>query len=126
MFGKESIYGQLSVTLDEKNRIILPKFTYVEPKETLLVVDKEQYLSICREEKIDKIIKDLERKYVFSSFESKKEIDIQLLKIYRSILKKVQSDNQHRISLGGIDIQDKKILCIGAKDSLILDTKIRN
>jgi len=123
MFGEENIYGQTSVSLDSKSRIILPKFTYIEPKEELLIVDKEQYLSVCKEDKMNNIIKQLEEQYICGDSKRKREIDLELLKISSSILKKVQSDKQHRINLSGIEIKDKKVLCIGAKDSLILDVK---
>ena len=86
----------------------------------------EDYLYVCKEEKIENIVSNLEQKYIYSDLDEKKHIELELLKIYRAILKKVEVDKQRRLNLGGIDIQDKKILCIGAKDSLILDTKIRN
>ncbi len=126
MFGEGNIYGQTSVSLDTKDRIILPVFTYAEPKDELLVINKEDYLYVCKEEKIENIVNNLEQKYIYSNLDEKKQIELELLKIYRAILKKVEVDKQRRLNLGGIDILDKKILCIGAKDSLILETKIRN
>lgn len=126
MFGEGNIYGQTSVTLDSKDRIVLPTFTYAEHEDELLVINKEDYLYVCKEEKIENIVSNLEQKYIYSNLDEKKQIELRLLKIYRSILKKVEVDKQKRINLGGIEIPDKKILCIGTRDSLILDTKIRN
>ena len=69
MFGEGNIYGQTSVTLDPKDRIILPTFTYAEPKDELLIINKEDYLYVCKEEKIENIINNLEQKYVSSNLD---------------------------------------------------------
>ena len=46
MFGKESIYGQSMVHLDDKKRIILPKFTGATQGDRLVLVRNKNYLSI--------------------------------------------------------------------------------
>ena len=126
MFGEESMYGQSVVHLDNKNRIFLPKFTYVEKDDSLLIIDKEDYLSIYKEDLFEEKIKYLEDLYINSDSNRKREIDVELLKLYSSILKKVKADNQHRISLGGIETDKEEFLCIGARNHAILDTRCIN
>ena len=61
MFGEESIYGQSIIHLDDKRRIILPKYTYAEKGDKLVIVRKKGYLSVEREDILDGKIKELER-----------------------------------------------------------------
>lgn len=123
MFGEESMYGQYMVHLDDKDRIFLPRFTYVEQGDSLLIIDKEDYLHVYGEEVFEKRIKQLEDIYIKSSSDKKREIEIELLKLYSSILKKVKADSQRRINLGGIKTNKNEFLCIGARDHIVLDTK---
>ena len=123
MFGEESIYGQSLVHFDSKKRIFLPSFTLVEPKETLLVINNEDFLSIYKEETYEKYIKEIERQYLTYDLSEKRKCDLLLLKFYSTILKKVQCDNQKRINLGGIETEKDEFLMIGAKDHIMLDTR---
>ena len=123
MFGEESIYGQSLVHFDSKKRIFLPGFTLVEPKETLLIVNNVDFLSVYKEETFEKYIKEIEKQYLTYDLSKKRECDLLLLKFYSSILKKVQTDNQKRINLGGIETEKEEFLLIGAKDHVMLDTK---
>lgn len=123
MFGQESIYGQRMVTVDHKGRLMLPKFTGIEPQEILLIVDNIDYLSLYKEEMIETKIKMLEELYINSDSDKKRKIELELLKIYESVLKKVKSDNQRRINLGEIKTDSNNFLCVGAKDHVIFKTK---
>ena len=125
MFGEESIYGQSLVHFDTKKRIFLPSFTFVEPKETLLLVNNIDFLSVYKEKTYENYIKEIEKQYLTYDLDKKREVDLILLKLYSSILKKVESDNQKRINLGGIETDKNEFLCIGARDHVILDTKCR-
>ncbi len=112
MFGEKSIYGQSIVHIDDKNRIILPKYTYAEPGDKLLVINEGEYLAIHSEQEIEEKLKQKEKEL------DKKE----LFMLYSSILKKVECDKQGRITLG--DITDSNELeCIGAREYLILKPK---
>lgn len=125
MFGKENIYGQTILHCDPKKRIILPKFTYAEKDDSLVILNKINYLSIYEEELINKKIEDLEKMYVGYDKQKKKEVDLMLLDLYKSILKKVKVDAQHRISLAGIEFKTNEFMCIGAKNYIILDPNTR-
>lgn len=128
MFAKDNIYGQSIVHCDDKKRIILPKFTYVEKNDSLVILNKINYLSIYEEEIINKKIDELEKMYIGYDNKKKKQVDLMLLDLYKSILKKVKVDAQHRIGLGGIEFTTNEFMCIGAKNYVILDpdTKKRN
>lgn len=123
MFGEKSIYGQSMVWYDAKRRICLPSFTLIEPKESLLIVKNEDYLSIYKEETYEKIIEDIKKQYITFDLNKKRQSDLMLLNLYKNILKKVESEAQKRICMGGIETDKEEFLCIGAKDHVILDTK---
>jgi len=123
MFGEKNIYGQSIVRFDGKRRIFLPSFTLVEPKDTLLIVKNIDYLCVYNESDYEKIISKFEKQYLTYDLNKKRECDLMLLHLYKSILKKVQSDSQKRINLGSIETDKNEFLCIGAKDHVILDTK---
>ena len=60
MFGESSIYGKCIIHLDDRNRIILPKFTSAEKGDKLLLVRNKGYMSIHREDILDIKIRRLE------------------------------------------------------------------
>ena len=123
MFGEKSIYGQSIIHFDSKKRIFLPSFTLVKPKDTLLIIKNMDYLSVYSESDYEKIISEVEKEYLTFDLNKKREADLNLLYLYKSILKKVEADSQKRINLGGIETDKNEFLCIGAKDHVILDTK---
>ena len=120
MFGEESIYGQSIIHLDDKNRIILPKYTGAEKGDKLVIVRKKGYLSVEREDILDSKIKELERLCLKSVDSEKTKYEIEFYKMCSSILKKVTCDSQGRITLGNI-VDRNEIKCIGARQSLILE-----
>ena len=109
--------------LDPKKRIIQPSFTLVQPKDSLLIVKNIDYLSVYEESYYEKIIKEIEKEYLTFDSDKKRQCDLKLLNLYKSILKKVEADGQKRINLGGIETDKKEFLCIGAKDHVMLETK---
>lgn len=123
MFGEKSIYGQSFVHFDSKKRIFLPSFTLVQPKDSLLIVKNIDYLSVYEESYYEKIIKEIEKEYLTFDSDKKRQCDLKLLNLYKSILKKVEADSQKRINLGGIETDKNEFICIGAKDRVILETK---
>lgn len=123
MFGEKSIYGQSIVHFDSKKRIFLPNFTLVQPKDSLLIINNHDFLSIYREDYYEKIIKEIEKEYLTFDSDKKRQCDLKLLNIYKSILKKVEVDSQKRINLGGIETDKDEFLCIGAKEHAMLETK---
>ena len=114
MFGDESIYGQSTIHIDDKKRIILPKYTGAKKGDKLVIVRKKGYLHVEREDILDTKIKELERICSRSVDPEKTKLEIELFKMYSSILKKVTCDSQGRITLGDI-VDSREIKCIGAR-----------
>lgn len=48
MFGENYILGKKSIKMDDKGRIILPSFTYAEPKEDIvfMISDNMEYINL--------------------------------------------------------------------------------
>lgn len=124
MFGEESIYGKSIIHLDDKNRIILPKYTGAEKGDKLLLVRKNEEIQIHREDIFDSKVIKLEELCLQSTGELKIEKEKELLELYNSIIKKVTCDSQNRITLS--EIKDcSEIECIGARQYLILKPQKR-
>ena len=120
MFGEKGIYGQSIIRVDDANRMILPKYTFAEPGDNLLILNEEEFLSIHSENEIEEKIKRLELELEEASSRNRKAKKKELYILYSSILKKVTCDKQGRITLGDTT-NSKEIKCIGAKDYLILE-----
>ena len=120
MFGEESIYGQSIIHLDDRKRIILPKYTGAEKGDKLVIVRKKGYLTVEREDILDSKIKELEKLCSRSVDPEKTNLEIEFFKMCSSILKKVTCDSQGRITLGDT-IDSNEIKCIGAREYLILE-----
>lgn len=126
MFGEEKIFGKSEISIDEKNRIKLPKFTYAESGDRIIIQKEDDELKISNELRIVKIIEEIEEslKYVKNSSEAKilkEEMD----KLYISILSTKTCDQQNRIILPN-DIFDtsetNKIIAVGYGDYVKLYT----
>lgn len=120
MFGEHSIYGQSTVHVDSANRIILPKFTYAEEGDSLLITDEGEYLTVHSEKEFEEKLKQKELDLEEASYRIKKAKKRELLILYSSILKRVTCDKQGRITLGNA-IDTDEIKCIGAREYLILE-----
>ena len=125
MFGEQSIYGQTMVHIDDKNRMFLPKITYVEKDDNLLILNKGDYIGIYSVETFEETLKRLEKSFFGNDLQMKRELDLEILKLYSSILRKVKVDSQNRINFGNVELEDSEILCIGAKDHIMLKTKFK-
>jgi len=124
MFGENIILGQAEASLDGKNRIILPKFTGAEEGDKLVIVDEIDFLSIYSEEVFTKQIELLEAELNQSqNITELRRNNLRLLRYYRRILKRVTCDKYHKINLGLVKNNKNKIICIGAKDHLIIQAK---
>ena len=119
MFGEQSIYGQSNVRIDDKNRIILPKYTYAEAGDKLLVINDGEYLSIHSEQEFEEKLRQKELELEKSSLKQKNAKKRELLILYSSVLKRVTCDKQGRITLGNIT-DSNELKCIGAREYLIL------
>lgn len=55
MFGDKRITGAKTTTLDEKNRIVLPKFTSAEKEDKIAILSKEEFISLYSSDYIEKL-----------------------------------------------------------------------
>ena len=130
MFGEKNIYGQINLKLDDKNRIILPKFTYRETGDSLVIVKNKEsnsydiYKTEVFDEKLQDQINYLEDK-LKKTIDDKKREQIQKLlnELYDSILVKTTCDKQGRIVITSILDEGEKIdtvEAIGAYNHLMI------
>lgn len=126
MFGEERMFGKSEISIDKKNRITVPAFTYVEKGDKIIIQKEDNELKLSNELRIVKIMETIEKslKYVKDSSEAKilkEEMD----KLCISILSKKTCDNQCRIVLPN-DIFDtsetNKIMAVGHGDYIKLYT----
>ena len=120
MFGEQSIYGQSTVHIDDKKRIILPKYTFAEAGDSLLIVNEGEYFSIHSEKEFEEKLKQKEIELDKTSSKLRSAKKRELLIMYSSILKRVTCDKQGRITLGNIT-DSNELKCIGAREYLILE-----
>lgn len=98
MFGEEEIFGNFKVSIDERNRIVLPSFTHAEKGDKIIIQKDTDGLIISNELRIIKIMEELEEalKFVKNSSEGK-IIKEKIDKLCISILAKRECDRQKRI-----------------------------
>jgi DNA-binding transcriptional regulator/RsmH inhibitor MraZ len=117
MFGDKIIIGYSNSSVDEKKRIILPKFTGAAPGDKLIVIPEDNrlaiYSSYILEEYVDKIdeIKD---------FREKKELLKEFREYCESVIAEVIVDKSKRIALSNIDFNDNKVIVRGSGDRVVI------
>ena len=126
MFGEEKIFGKSEISIDEKNRIKLPKFTYAESGDRIIIQQEDDELKISNELKITKIIEEIEEalKNVENISEAK-TLKEKMDKLCISIISKKICDQQNRIILpnGIFDTSEtNRIMSVGYGDYIKLYT----
>lgn len=126
MFGEEKIFGKSEISIDEKNRIKLPKFTYAEAGDRIIIQQEDDALKISNELKITKIIEEIEEalKHVENISEAK-TLKEKMDKLCISIISKKICDQQNRIILpnGIFDTSEtNRIMSVGYGDYIKLYT----
>ena len=129
MFGEEALYGVKEVGIDAKRRIVLPSFTKAEQVDKLVIQKDEEELKIIPEDRINKIIEDMQS----ALFLAKSEQEFRMLKkrldkFCVSILSVRQCDGQRRLLLPDNYFESEdtnKIMVVGFKDHVKLFTKKR-
>ena len=126
MFGEEKIFGKSEISIDEKNRIKLPKFTYAESGDRIIIQQEDDTLKISNESKITKIIEEIEEtlKHVENISEAK-TLKEKIDKLCISIISKKICDQQNRIILpnGIFDTSEtNRIMSVGYGDYIKLYT----
>ena len=105
MFGEQRITGTKIVTLDEKNRISLPKFTYAQKEDKIAVLSKEEFISLYSSDYIEKTFFPNELKTV-EDFMLKSKIYDELSKY---LVAELSVGSNNRISLSSWLIEQYKI-----------------
>ncbi len=126
MFGEEKMFGKSEISIDEKNRIKLPKFTYAESGDRIIIQQEDDALKISNELKITKIIEEIEEalKHVENISEAK-TLKEKIDKLCISIISKKICDQQNRIILpnGIFDTSEtNRIMSVGYGDYIKLYT----
>ena len=126
MFGEDKIFGKSEISIDEKNRIKLPKFTYAESGDRIIIQQEDDALKISNELKITKIIEEIEEalKHVENISEAK-TLKEKMDKLCISIISKKICDQQNRIILpnGIFDTSEtNRIMSVGYGDYIKLYT----
>ena len=124
MFGEEPIFGQKIITVDEKERIIIPPYTKREEGEKLVLCWDED-LKLYKILSINKIVENIKKidEIIEKTSEKTKILKYKLnkLNLVRSILICDTVDKQGRYSVKDIFNKKEKILTIGCYVSLIID-----
>lgn len=126
MFGEQEIHGCKQVTIDSKNRIVLPTFTNAEYQDKILIQSMGEELKIISKTSIDNLTKKLETLIDNSkNVNDIKEAKALLEQIYISILGQAECDKQKRIILPlemCLIKPNNKMVMVGCKDHVKLYT----
>ena len=124
MFGDKPMLGQTKLTIDDKNRIILPKCANSQSGEELIILNNKEF-------KVYEIysIKRLEEKYKeldniilnVKSKKGKKFYKKRLLELKKSVLENSIVSSDGGIELGETFKEYKEVICTGAYDRLIIE-----
>jgi len=130
MFGDKNIFGNGTMFVDDKNRIILPKFTHREVGDRLVIVknDESNSYDVYREDKYSEKLKlqiDYLEDKLNKTTDSKKREELQILlnALYSHVLASVKCTYQGRIVITSILEKDEKldhVEVIGAYDHLMI------
>ena len=120
MFGSEKIIGRKNATMDYKNRISLPNFTYAEKDDKIIVLSQEDYFSLYSSNYIDNT-------FVSKKIETVEDFILQS-KIYDDLSKYIVAEllvgSNCRISLSSFLIEEyrkvRSVILSGAVDHLNL------
>lgn len=131
MFGDDYIIGQNEFKIDDKGRMLVPKYTYGEAGEKLLIkeaeFDNEYALRLLSYKKNLEIINSLieKRKQCKSKFEYNK-YTLLIDELFYSFKAIVKIEKNHRIAIGkhfNDWDQDDTFIAFGAGDSLLIRKK---
>lgn len=121
MFGQDMIFGQKTIKIDEKGRIILPNFTYVESKDILLlgISDNDGNFKIFLRNDIINIINGMiEEQKTTDELKRFKFLTEQINGFQSSFLTECVVDNQKRVTIPveireELNLEDSLYICGG-------------
>lgn len=125
MFGEEPLKEEQTVelTLDDKDRILIPDFTKREKGDVLVVYkNKDNTCTILNFNKFEQVYDYLKKMSLDETvpLEERKINRKKILNLCKSVLKKSTVDAQGRITIGNLFKGRKKVLVTGKKDYLII------
>ena len=124
MFGDKPMFGQIELSIDDKNRIAIPESTNREiSEELLLLYNKElKIYEIYGVKRFEERYKELENIILKSTTKQEKIFyEKWLLELSKSVLVSSKVDSDGTIMVEEVFGETKKLLCIGAYDRLIIE-----
>lgn len=121
MFGQDMIFGQKNIKIDEKGRIILPNFTYVESKDVVLlgISDNDGNFKMFSKNEVVKAINNMiEEQKTVNDLKRFKFLTEQINSFQSSFLTECVVDNQKRITIPveireELNLEDSLYICGG-------------
>lgn len=122
MFNEEPMYGIFDVSVDSKNRIIIPSKTKVCQGDKLVILKDGDIIKIMAESWFDSIIADLENKAnIELDLDKKKAIEEAIYRLCKTVYKTSVADKQGRIVLSNELGLTNRIKVIGCRSYLRLE-----
>lgn len=110
MFGEEIMMFQTIISMDSKNRIIIPAKTHIEKKDSLVLYEEDFYLTIYSikkiEEKLNRLNSFHKKFLLMGRIDSADKIQQEINYICSSVAEKLIADSQHRIILPKIIVDE--------------------
>ena len=117
MFGEKVLIGYSSTSVDDKNRLFLPKFTCATEGERLIIIPEEDKLAIYSSDKLDEYLDKIDS---IKDFKERQTFLIEFRKYCKTILGEVTVDKSRRITLSNIEFYDHNIVVQGSGDRIII------
>ncbi len=124
MFAEKPLYGIKEIAIDDKGRIMLPKFTKRETGDELILLfdSKTSQYKIYNSKRYDEII-DILQKYSLKAINKSDRLKYKkrIYEMCKNVLRTLTVDKQNRVFLGKIfPNSTRRILCTGVSDHLII------
>ena len=118
MYGDKVIVGYSIINIDQNNKMCLPRYTYCEPGDKLLIIPEDDKLVICSSIVLENYMNKIES---INNHKEEKELLCKLRELCKTVLYETIVDNQNRIDLSShIDFLDKTVEIKGSKDKIVI------
>lgn len=117
MFGEKLIFGEKEMSMDEKGRIILPKFTYAEEKDEVAFIYPEagDYIRIFLYQKVEALFNRM----------VDKQINTKDLKLMKDIQNTINNLNKLCAGTATLDKQRRVLIPEDVRNKLELNTNVQ-